>query len=193
MASDQILNKARAKHEAGQHGEAIKLYQMVLIKEPGNLDANYLLGTVYAEIGKLEQALKYLLRAEKILPSSPFIKVNIGNVFKEQGNYEEAILCFLSALHIQNDLVEAQNNLSVVSQMLEGKAEKSAVSCLEYALTCIEEARNSDALSIMKIGNQLDSDNIHIRYLLTILEGNQPDKELQEQFDNLESDEKTEG
>lgn len=189
MASDQIFNKARAKHDARKFGEAIKLYQMVLMKKPGDIDANYLLGTVYAEIGKLEEAKKYLLKAEKILPGSPFIKVNLGNVYKEQGDFESAIICFINALEVQHDLVEAQNNLALVSKMVEGKAEKAAVSCLEYALSCIQEGKNEDALSVMSIGNTLDPDNVHIRYLLTILEGKQPDKELQDEFDRLESDE----
>jgi tetratricopeptide (TPR) repeat protein len=189
MASDQILSKARAKHDAKNYGEAIKLYQMVLMKRPGDIDANYLLGTVYAETGKLEEAKKYLLKAEKILPGSPFIKVNLGNVYKEQGDFEAAIICFVNALQVQHDLVEAQHNLDLVSKMVEGKAEKAAVSCLEYALSCIQEGRNDDALPIMSIGNTLDPDNVHIRYLLTLLEGKQPDRELQDAFDRLELDE----
>jgi tetratricopeptide (TPR) repeat protein len=188
MAVDQICNKARAKHEAKQYGEAIKLYQMVLMKRPGDLDANYLLGTLYAETGKLQESKKYLLKAEKIMPGSPFIKVNLGNVYKEEGYFDAAINCYIHALEIQPDLAEAWLNLDVVSKMVEKKSEKSGVCCLEFGLSCIQEGRNDAASAIMSIGHALDPDNVHIRYLLTLLEGKQPDKELQEAFDSLEAD-----
>ena len=188
MNVDQIFDKARTSHDAGKFGEAIKLYQMVLMKKPKDLDANYLLGTVYAETGKFDQAERYLLKAEKIMPDSPYIKVNLGNVYKEKGDFESAVICFLNAMQLEQNLPEAHQNFAIVTGMMVEKSEKAAVACLEYALVCIQDGRRDDARTILIAGNTLDPANVHIRYLLAILEGREPDKELQDEFDRLETD-----
>lgn len=181
--NDQILAKARVKHDARKYGEAIKLYQMILMKKPADLDANYLLGTAYAETGKLEQAKKYLLKAENISPDSPFIKVNIGNVYKELGEYERAFESYIHALEIQHDLPEARQNLGIVIGMIkEGKSETAATKCLEYGHLCMCDGRNDEALAMLVVGNHLYPENIPIRYFMTILEGDEPDEELQKKF-----------
>lgn len=189
MSNDQILNKARARHDAGKFDEAIKLYQMYLIKNPLSLDANYLLGTTYAEMGKLEAAKKYLLKAEKIMPYSPYTKVNLGNIYKEQGDYEAAVISFIRALQIDPDLPEARQNLGIVIGMTEeGTSEPAAACCLEYGLSCLWAGRDEEALTIFIIGNHLDPKNVHLRYFMTLLEGNQPDKALQEEYVEREFD-----
>lgn len=189
MSTDQILNKARAKHDAGKYEEAIQLYQMYLIKNPLHLDANYLLGTAYAELGKLEAAKKYLLKAEKIMPYSPYTKVNLGNIYKEQGDYEASLISYLRALEIQHDLPEARQNLpAVIGMMEENSSKAAATSCLQYGFSCIRGGRDDEALNILVVGNHLDSDNTHIRYFMTILEGNQPEKALLEEFVEKEFD-----
>lgn len=183
MSNDQILNKARAKHNAGQFEEAIHLYQMYLIKNPLHLDANYLLGTAYAEMGKLDAAKKYLLKAEKIMPYSPYTKVNLGNIYKDQGDYEASLASYLRALQIEHDLPEARRNLGIVIGLMEeGSSTTAATCCLEYGFSCIRNGRNDEALSILVVGNYLDPANAHIRYYMTVLEGNQPDKALLEEF-----------
>lgn len=189
MSTDQALNKARAKHDAGKFEEAIQLYQMYLIKNPMNLDANYLLGTAYAEMGKLEAAKKYLLKADKIMPYSPYVKVNLGNIYREQGDYESSLISYIRALEIQHDFTEARQNIGIVIGMMEeGSSEEAATCCLRYALSCLRAGRNDEALSILVVGNHLDPKNAHIRYFMTILDGNQPDKALLEEFVQKEFD-----
>lgn len=189
MSSEQIIAKARAKHEAGRIEEAVKLYQMVLMKEPRNLDANYLLGTAYAEAGRLEAAEKYLLKAEKLMPYSPYVKVNLGNVYMKQGGYEAAFISYLQALQIQHDIPEALQNLgAVIENLEEGSSPTAAKVCLEYGLSCVWAGRLEEALAIMVVGNHLDPDNAHLQYFMTILEKNQPDRELLEKFVRQEFD-----
>ncbi|GAM11201.1 putative protein [Geobacter sp. OR-1] len=114
MRIDEIFNNALANHNANNYEEAIKLYKMVLSKDPKHLDANYLLGTLYSEIGKLGEGKQYLQKAEKIMPSSPYIKVNLGIIHKKQGKHETALNCFIRALQLQPNLPEALNNLAML-------------------------------------------------------------------------------
>jgi tetratricopeptide (TPR) repeat protein len=185
MAIEQIFGRARANHEAKRYGEAIKLYQMVLITDPRHLDATYLLGTVYAETGRLEEAKKYLLKAERISPDSPYIKVNLGSIYLKQGEYYAAFATFIKALELKHDLPEARQNLDVVTGLMTDTSESAAADCLEYGLSCITAGRSDDALWILTVGNSFDPENISIRYLKTVLEGNVPDEELQRAFDKL--------
>jgi tetratricopeptide (TPR) repeat protein len=192
MGNDQVFNRARTHHLAKKYGEAIKLYQMVLMKDPAHLDANYLLGTVYVETGKLEAAKKYLLKAERIMPESPYIKVNLSNVYKDMGDLDTAIFYLVDALQLQHDLPEAVQNLDVVIGMMPQKSAIAANRCLEYGLACIQDGRKDDAMAILTAGNSLDPDNVYIRYLTVVLAGEQPDKELQDAFDRLEPEDAAE-
>lgn len=103
MGNDQIFNKALAKHNSGKHEEAIKLYKMILKKKPMHLDANYMLGTAYAETGEFESAVTYLLKAEKIMPGSPYVKLNLGNALRKLGRLDEALECFRYSLNPATD------------------------------------------------------------------------------------------
>ncbi len=172
MGNDQFFDKARSKHTARKYEEAIKLYQMVLMKNPKHLDATYLLGTAYAEIGKLDAAKKYLLKAENLMPYSPYIKVNLGTIYKEQGEYETAFISFVDALELQHDLPEARQNLvTVIEMMMDQKSEKAASRCLEYGLSCVRAERKDEALAILVVGNSLDPENTRIRTQIDVLEG----------------------
>jgi predicted TPR repeat methyltransferase len=184
----QIFEKAQSKLRTGKYGEAIRLFQMVLMKEPRHLDANYLLGTTYAEAGRPDEARKYLLRAENIMPNSPFIKVNLGNVHKQQGSNEAAFICYLNALKLQHDLPEARHNLTLVAGLLEDESETAATACFEYGQTCLWDGRKEEALAIMRIGQALNPGDAHLGYFVALLEGKTPEPELQLAFARQEFD-----
>jgi len=103
MGNDQIFNKALAKHNSGKYEEAIKLYKTILQKKPMHLDANYMLGTAYAETGEFESAVTYLRKAEKIMPGSPHVKLNLGNALRKLGRLDEALECFRHSLNPATD------------------------------------------------------------------------------------------
>ncbi|NVN99311.1 MAG: tetratricopeptide repeat protein [Geobacteraceae bacterium] len=153
MGNSQFFNKALAKHNAGKFEEAIRLYKTALMKAPMHLDANYLLGTLYSQTGRFDEGKKYLLKAEKIMPTSPFIKVNLGIVHKEQGDYEAALLCFNRALELHPDFPEAYCNLGKTYNDL-GRLEE-AEHCYVRAIEIrpdFAEAYNNLALLLNKQG-----------------------------------------
>lgn len=135
MGVDQIFTKALENHKSRKYSEAIRLYKAVLMKNPKHLDANYLLGTAYAETGNLEEAMKFLLKAEKMVPGSPFIQVNLGNVYKQQGQYETALMHFKGALEIKHDIPEAHYNLGSIYR--EHGLTKEAEACFKNALDLV--------------------------------------------------------
>lgn len=116
--SEKLFKKATNKHKAGHYREAQSLYKKILKSQPQHIDANYMLGTLYAEQGEINNALKYMFVAEELAPGSQYIKNNLGNVYRMRGDYEAAEKMYNEALVIQPDMIEALNNLAIVHRRL---------------------------------------------------------------------------
>lgn len=108
--------------EKGRRSDARKLFHKILRSQHNHLDANYLLGTLYAEDGDLVRAEQLLGKAFRIKPDSPYILNNLGNVYREQAKYEDALESYLKATEIKPDMPEAWCNLGVI-HMLTGNLE----------------------------------------------------------------------
>lgn len=119
MYIDQLFKKAHAKHLQGKYDAATKLYKDLLKIKPNHLDANYLLGTLYAETNQIDKARTYLAIAESFSPASPYIKVNLGNICKIQGDFEEARRYFQEAIALKNDLPQAHFGLGNILENLD--------------------------------------------------------------------------
>lgn len=116
--TEKLFKKAVAKHRAGKLAEAEDAYRTLVRREPNHLDGHYLLGTLYAERGRLDAALKHLLRAAELAPASPFVHNNLGNVYQMAGDPEGARRHFEQALALKPDLAQARHNLGNVLRRL---------------------------------------------------------------------------
>lgn len=110
---EKLLKKAINKHKAKKYNDAENLYKKILRTDKHHLDANYMLGTLYAERNNTGAALKYLETAESINPSSPFIQNNIGNIFRLTQQFDKAINYYKRALELMPNMAEACNNLAI--------------------------------------------------------------------------------
>jgi len=120
---EQLLKKAHTKHMQGKYDAAVKLYREVLRFSSNNLDANYLLGTLYAETGNMAEAGEFLKRADSINPDSPYIKVNLGNVYRTLGDFETAKACYTRALELKGDLPQAYFGLAAILETIDNDHE----------------------------------------------------------------------
>ena len=110
----QIIQEATVLIEQKEFDAAIRILKQVLSRDTNHLDANYLLGTVYCNIGGFENARRHLMKAYKIRPNSPYICNNIGNLNKLTGNHESAKKFYNKALDLKGDLPEAHYGLGVI-------------------------------------------------------------------------------
>jgi len=62
----------------GENEKAEKLFRDVVAKHPELYDVAYSLGLLLAEMGKTEEALRYLERAANGMPEHPRIQYNLG-------------------------------------------------------------------------------------------------------------------
>lgn len=116
--TDEFIEKAIRKVNEGDRDAAISIYEKIIKKKPNHLDANFLLGTLYAEKSSLERAKTLLERAAKIEPSSPFIQNNLGNVYRLSSQFHKAISCFKQAVEYKRDFVEAHMNLGMTYKVI---------------------------------------------------------------------------
>ena len=111
MASPRkLLARALEKHQAGDLMAAGGLYRKVLAKDPKNVDALNLLGTLLLSAGQAETAAELLARATDLAPDyfAPF--VNYGNALQALGRGEEAVRAFETARRLQPGSAEAAAN-----------------------------------------------------------------------------------
>ena len=126
MSIDALFQKAHEKHRQKKFEAAAKLYREVLGFQPDHLDANYLLGTVYAETGRGAEAEPYLVKAAELDPVSPYIKINLGNVYKLQKKYDKALEQFAAALALDDNLLPAHFGIATVMEKTGDYSEKMA-------------------------------------------------------------------
>jgi len=169
---DKLFKKATNKHKSGQFREAQSLYKKILKSQPAHIDANYMLGTLYAEQGDTNNSLKYMNIAEELAPGSQYIKNNLGNVFRMRGDYEAAEKKYNEALAIQPDMIEALNNLAIVHRRLNQTSQaitlyKNAISLspnfveANYNLgkSYWDEGQDEDARACFQRVLEIDSDH----------------------------------
>lgn len=113
------MAEAISHHQAGRLADAERLYRIAIGLVPDHGDALRLLGTLYLQIQKPEQALPLLRGALKSQPKNPEILNNLAIALRDTGNREEAKQLLEEALAINPNYVDALNNFGTVLQALD--------------------------------------------------------------------------
>jgi predicted TPR repeat methyltransferase len=130
--SDSILQNAQSAHQAGQIGEAARLYHDVLRSNPRHFEALYALGMIYFQGHQFDRAQYLIGEALKLDPLFVDGLCVRGVVLVKLKRYEEAITCFERALAMKPDFVEALSNLGTA--LLEMGRREEGLAELERAL-----------------------------------------------------------
>lgn len=160
------IEKALSKVRQKKYAEAQKIYQRILKQNPKDLDANYLLGTLFAERRMYDDSRFYLKRALELNPESEKTLTNIAGLYKLEGKLELAEEYFRRALVINQSMAEANFGLGSVLDM-RGCAPNII---LQYYQAAIASAPNL-AEGYQCIGALLSNDNNEeaIQYFETAL------------------------
>jgi tetratricopeptide (TPR) repeat protein len=89
-----MLARAAEHQKEGRTEEAEKLYRRVLHANPRNVDALRLLASIAAAAGHAEDAEAMLQEAIRLAPDYLLALIDLGQLYKEQDRYAEAIACF---------------------------------------------------------------------------------------------------
>jgi tetratricopeptide (TPR) repeat protein len=97
--------------QCGMYANVETLWQATLRLNPNSWLAQYNLGLVFTQQGRMDEAISQYQKALQIKPDYADAHNNLGNVLLQMGRVDEAILHFQKALEIKPDFAEARNNL----------------------------------------------------------------------------------
>jgi tetratricopeptide (TPR) repeat protein len=109
MSNDLIalLHQGRAFHQAGRLAEAEGAYRSVLARDARQVDALALLGTLYLQLRRFDDAERALGRSLQIQPDQPTVLNNRGYALELLRRYDEALASYAKALVLKPDYAEA--------------------------------------------------------------------------------------
>lgn len=110
----EILKKGLDLHKSGRLEDAKKIYENLLIKDPNNFEITNLLGVIFLQLKKYDEAIALIKKAININPNHHALYNNLGVSYKELEKYSEAIYNFKKAININPNYAEAYNNLGIV-------------------------------------------------------------------------------
>jgi tetratricopeptide (TPR) repeat protein len=106
------------RHRSGDLRGAAQIYEEVLQREPGNAEAQHLLGLVAYQAGQPEPAIDLITRAIAVNPNSAPMYVNRALALATMGRQAAAVEDHDRAIALQPDLVAAHQNRASVLQAL---------------------------------------------------------------------------
>ncbi len=143
------LQEALRFHQTGNFTEASIIYNRILEKEPDNVDANSLLGTLNLQTGNFDVACIFLQHALVLKPDNAIAHNNLGSAFQASGRLEEAIGKYNQAIALKLDYDEAYYNLGNALQAI-GRYDEAIAN---YKRAIIHKPEDSDTHS--NLGNAL--------------------------------------
>jgi len=126
------LDAALALHREGRMEEAETAYRAILRQSPERPEAMHLLGVLYGEMGRFDEALRLLADAIARRPGDAIYYSNLGETWRRCGRLQEARECLQMALHLNPKHADSHNNLGLVWQQL-GRMEEAA-DCYQAAI-----------------------------------------------------------
>jgi len=120
VIGDSRLNLAYSYRSRGLLGEAAAEYVELLKSYPAHPLSNYELASIYMEMGRLDEAAEYFLRAARYFRDPLDVKdalVGAANCLARKGEYEEASASYQEALRVMPGDPAALRGLSVLENL----------------------------------------------------------------------------
>ena len=105
------LRRALDLHQAGQLGDAERLYGEVIDADPGNPDALNLRGVLAQNMGENDVAEGFIRRALAVNPRFADAHYNLGVALQGQGRLDDAAAAYRESLRLSPDSPDAHHNL----------------------------------------------------------------------------------
>ncbi len=97
---DPKLSEGLRFHQTGKLNEAEAAYRSVLSKNPGDPDALHLLGVLTAQESNTEAGISLIKQAIQKRPKFAKAFFNLGRIFHENGNFQDAIFAYTKAAYL---------------------------------------------------------------------------------------------
>ena len=164
----EILERAKQLHAAGQLSAALPLYLQVLLADPKNGEAYFLLASAQHGLGQLSDAVASLRHAVRVGPNVPAAHNHLGIALSQQGQLDEAIGCLRNAIRLAPDSPDIAHNLQV---LLAERARREVAT----GNGLLAQAQYDDAAACFRRALELNPENAEAHNNLGTLAGGRGD------------------
>ena len=116
LTAQQAFSLAVNYFNAGQYTEAKHLCEALVAQVPDHSDAYNILGIIAQQLHHPDKAIDYLHKAIAINAEKPFYFNNLGGIYKENKQLQQALACFQKARELDCHYLDAYKNLIKVHE-----------------------------------------------------------------------------
>lgn len=119
LKEEMTMEHIRKLFQQADYENTIQQLQQLLLKQPGLVEAHYLLGLSFFKIHDFKKAFEAFIKAAELDPGDYTISNNLGLIAFKQKKFSEAEKYFLKAIQIKKSYEDGWFNLGKVYQSLE--------------------------------------------------------------------------
>ena len=120
------LAEAISAYQDGKRGKALKISRAILVGEPENAGAHYVLGIAQADAGEPTEALLALERAVSLAPKNVSFHITLGNLYLMLKREAAAARAFRQAISLAPNSAPAHVNLATTLKR-QGRLEEAVM------------------------------------------------------------------
>ncbi len=113
LYTDVMIELARYYYEKKDYDKALGIISKIVQIDPGNNVANNFLITIYTDLGKQDEAIKFIEDLMKRFPNNENYLQQHGTILAKLGRYDEAIESYKKAIAINPNMPNVLRNLAV--------------------------------------------------------------------------------
>lgn len=154
FASQYMVNEAAVFAMSERYEEAIAIYKEAIARDPINPSPYYLLGKVYATLGRIDESRKMMEAAMRLNPAYiPYAHVTIGVALTRSGDFEMAAKEFTEALAADPTLGLAAYNLGLCL-LSAGKIDEARTALMRAEPLCHDDLKAMISIGVawIKLG-----------------------------------------
>ena len=110
--------------DLGRDEEAVAYYERAVKLNPTHVNCHNNYGAALLRTNRVDDALAECTVAAGLDPASPFVKINLGNIYLLKQEFETARACFTQAISLNASLAPAYCGLGSVEQAAGGSPER---------------------------------------------------------------------
>lgn len=132
MTTNEAIKSAFEHYQSGNLERSEHICKDILRRRPADVDTMHFLGIICSQLGKFDDAVRYLKEASRLDRTNPYAYFHLGNAHQGKGEYDDAMNCYRQAIQLNPEYAEAYNNLGNVHR---GKGEyDGAMACYQQAI-----------------------------------------------------------
>ncbi len=128
------LQEAVFHHQSGRIDLAAQIYRQILADEPGNADAQHLLGVTYSQRAQYAEAVTAIEAALRLKPDEALYQHNLATSLRALGRFEESNHLYEQAITNKPEYAEAYFNYSAARRFSESAEDRRWLAAVEDLL-----------------------------------------------------------